>query len=330
MFGLILFVWRTIALILLIPPRDAPNNVPFRVSDSRNETFSSCMLVMDDNHFLVEWLAYHYHVLPLRYLVVAVDPRSKTSPDKILDRFRKEGMTIDKWTDEDFMSDEERKEAEYFVERKFTSNNLNIEPLVVEHRARQRVFYYKCMKRLKQQGRSWTLLTDSDEFLHLNYKTIQSKKIKSPAISAPGSVMPFLRRELERPGNNLTTPCVQIPRIRFGAIESNRREVRYRVPLAFDPLRFQTLRWRKHARADNYQYNKISKTMIDLSRVEWDDIEPVESVHRPIKNICKRRRMYIRSDDQVFVINHYLGSWQQYIYRDDARTGKERSKEVSI
>ena len=41
-----------------------------------DEAFSACMLVMDDNHRLTEWLAYHYHVLPLRYLVVAVDPKA--------------------------------------------------------------------------------------------------------------------------------------------------------------------------------------------------------------------------------------------------------------
>jgi hypothetical protein len=35
-----------------------------------HSTFSSCLLVMDDNHRLAEWLAYHYHVLPLRYMVV--------------------------------------------------------------------------------------------------------------------------------------------------------------------------------------------------------------------------------------------------------------------
>ena len=39
-----------------------------------NEGFSSCLLIMDDNHYLIEWLAYHYHVLPLRRLIVATDP----------------------------------------------------------------------------------------------------------------------------------------------------------------------------------------------------------------------------------------------------------------
>lgn len=38
------------------------------------ESFAACLIVMDDNHRLVEWLAYHYWALPLRRLVIAVDP----------------------------------------------------------------------------------------------------------------------------------------------------------------------------------------------------------------------------------------------------------------
>ena len=50
---------------------------------SSYNSFSACMLIKDDNDLLNEWLAYHYHVLNLRYLVVAVDPSSATSPTPI-------------------------------------------------------------------------------------------------------------------------------------------------------------------------------------------------------------------------------------------------------
>merc|ERR1740124_1124009 len=33
-----------------------------------------CLLIRDDNDRLPEWLAYHYQMLPLLHLVVAVDP----------------------------------------------------------------------------------------------------------------------------------------------------------------------------------------------------------------------------------------------------------------
>jgi hypothetical protein len=33
------------------------------VSKDDLNSFAGCMLIMDDNHFLIEWLAYHYHVM---------------------------------------------------------------------------------------------------------------------------------------------------------------------------------------------------------------------------------------------------------------------------
>ncbi|GFH48609.1 hypothetical protein CTEN210_05085 [Chaetoceros tenuissimus] len=61
---------------------------------------------MDDNHRLIEWLAYHHFALPLRRLIVMVDPRSKTSPLPILQRWEKY-MTIDLWHDNDVFSKQE-------------------------------------------------------------------------------------------------------------------------------------------------------------------------------------------------------------------------------
>jgi hypothetical protein len=53
---------------VVYPVEDQIPNPP--VPADGYSAFSSCLLVMDDNHRLTEWLAYHYHVLPLRYMVV--------------------------------------------------------------------------------------------------------------------------------------------------------------------------------------------------------------------------------------------------------------------
>ena len=58
-------------------------------------TFSACLLVKDDNQLLPEWLAYHYTVMPLRRLIVGVDPLSLTRVEPILDKYRELGMDID-------------------------------------------------------------------------------------------------------------------------------------------------------------------------------------------------------------------------------------------
>ena len=41
-----------------------------------NNSMSACLLIMDDTIKLTEWIAYHYTVLPLSHLIVAIDPAS--------------------------------------------------------------------------------------------------------------------------------------------------------------------------------------------------------------------------------------------------------------
>jgi hypothetical protein len=239
-------------------------------------------------------------------------------------------MDIVQWKDDDFMPPKDREEAEFHVRRYFggPKNQNNITPELIQHRARQRLFYFHCMEHLKEQGRDWTLLIDSDEFVYVNYPTVAALNLTAPPINKTGSVMSFLKEELQRPGHNLTSPCVQMPRLRFGNQESEAGDVKRHVPVGFNASKFQTLRWRKHASTKNYFANRISKTMIDLSRVGWSDLVPVDSIHMPIRSMCRQRRLHIRKEEQVFAINHYLGTWEQYSYRDDSRTGKERSHEV--
>ena len=52
-------------------------------------SWSACLLIKDNNSILPEWLAYHYTVLPLRRLIVGVDPSSDTDPQSIFDLYGK-------------------------------------------------------------------------------------------------------------------------------------------------------------------------------------------------------------------------------------------------
>jgi hypothetical protein len=139
--------------------------LPFFTSSSQSDTipeFSACLLVMDDNHLLSEWLAYHYFALNLRTLIVMVDPKSQTSPRYIFDRW-KDRIDIQQWRQTDIMTLSEFLEAQTKVMEYFGAGQLN--PELVLHRARQRLFYYKCMQHLQTSGKGWTLLTDTDEYV---------------------------------------------------------------------------------------------------------------------------------------------------------------------
>jgi Glycosyl transferase family 2 len=325
-------------MVKAVPPLAAPS--PSSANErNRNDSFAACLLVMDDNHYLTEWLAYHYHVLPLRHLIVAVDPRSRTSPAVILNRWKDAINITVWWKDTDFVANAtEFDEAESWISIKFQSDNPSAN--LIRHRARQRLFYYHCMQEHKKAHRKWTLLTDSDEFLTVNYDTVRAlrsddEESVAPPISEPGSVLKLLQHELQyHPGNNITsTPCVQIPRIRFGTVETDPVDLQAGVPADLrqdlNASHLATLRWRKHAAPTNYQQNRISKVIVDLSRVEWRYLEPVDSIHKPVNQYCKRRKLHIRADEQLLLIHHYLGTWAQYSYRSDARAGNERSQRVS-
>ena len=358
-------LWSNVQLVNVTSLPNKPS-IPFVPKQHSNKSprninytdgAAACLLVMDDNHRLIEWLAYHYHTLPLRYLVIAVDPRSQTQPDKILQRWNattnknnknNNKLTIIHWrSDADYMTPHEMERAQNTVRRFFRKDQPS--ESLVRHRARQRIFYMKCLQHCQQQGRHWTAIIDTDEYLALNYQTIQrhyqrrtlapqqSNKQGTnvpptpPPITQPGSILTFLQQELERPDAfaNITSPCLQIPRIRFGAKESRTEQVQQQVPTAFNGTLWETLRWRWHATEGNYGVNRISKTMLDLSRIDWDDLQqPVDSIHRPIQNLCGRRKLHIRKSEQALVIHHYLGTLEHYNFRNDARQGKERSEKV--
>ena len=119
--------------------------------------FSACLLVKDDNQILPEWLAYHYTVLPLRRLIVGVDPLSKTSPEHILDGYRAIGMNITTWTGNWYWED-----GRWSQEKYANFNPLNYTWMHGHnmHRVRQLVFLRTCLKQLKQEGRDVRVHTE--------------------------------------------------------------------------------------------------------------------------------------------------------------------------
>jgi hypothetical protein len=327
------------------------------------QEFAACLLVMDDSHYLMEWLAYHYHAVNLRTLIIVADPKSQTSPRQVLDRWR-DYIDIREWKDSDYGNPLEFQEALREVQQYF---GPSVSPILAQHRARQRLFYYKCLQTLKRQGQHWTLLTDTDEFVTINYQIAReynmTDHLQPP--NQPGAVAHFVHEharilppsgmaffsapQQQQPppqGQNSSSagaiqpnaellkdnpplfmlqssPCVQIPRIRFGAQESSPNEIQRRVPSVggfYNGSDFLTLRWRSHTLAHEYQLNKISKTILDLSRIDMDELVPVNSIHLPVRSLCQQRRLHLRKSQSLLVIHHYLGSLEQYLYREnDAR-----------
>ena len=288
------------------------------------DTFSACLLVMDDNHRLVEWLAYHYHVLPLRYLIIAVDPRSKTSPTHILNRWRQKGMYIEEWSDYQIFKPE--------LARNRVSDEDPLQIKRDRHRARQKNFYRLCLRRLALTNRTYTMLIDTDEFLVYNHagrakfeewekeqqKILEASRFQGnkrirpskppPTTAEAGAMIGYIRQEKAAGHPFYQSSCISAPRSQFGAKESSLEERQAQVPEGIDAERFDTLRFRKHVDRNDFVRNGLSKSIIDVSQLDPEKIPRIMSLHRPIKTICSAP--WKNDWDSGLRINHYLGSWE--------------------
>jgi len=124
--------------------------------DANEESFSACILWMDDNHRLEEWLAYHYYFLKLRYVVMNIDPFSRTSPNAIIDRWNDGekkynlNMTIVTMTDRDYVEDFDGEMKKIEIARNSsTDQEYQLGNAKTQyHRNRQHAFYKACSTHL--------------------------------------------------------------------------------------------------------------------------------------------------------------------------------------
>jgi hypothetical protein len=270
-----------------------------------NSTFSACLLLMDDNHRLVEFMAYHYHTLPLRHLIVAVDPRSRTSPTEILNRYRRMGVYIEQWTDSDFLDPK--------LANNIVPDDARFQLKRDRHRARQKVFYRMCLIKMKEENRTFVTLHDTDEYLIYNHaggknfeayesrmqalhdhsrnkEKLRNKPVHTPPSTAEeGAMLPYILKEKAGGNPYFQSPCISVPRLHFGGVESTEAEKQYQVPKSFASQadQFDTFRWRKHAKRNDFVKNNLAKVIIDVSRVDMAATPRFRSLHRPIPSICQ-------------------------------------------
>jgi hypothetical protein len=277
----------------------------------QKESFSSCLLVMDENFRLYEWLSYHYHVLPLRYVVVAVDPRSHLSPEPVLDLFRKElNMTIITWTDDD-----------YVVWKKKLPINASSYALTDRYVERQRRFLEMCMRHMQEQGRTWVALWDVDEYISINgYDRVTNGNITLPSdLSEPGVILTLLKQIEQK-------ICFSMVRIDVGSKEST--HLNQTLIPNLQPQRLDTLRYLyKNRHGGRKVGNGLGKVFLNVQNITFPIDVP--SPHRPIKQLCPGAPGNKDSEEGPFYILHYIASWEAYNFRSqDARIGTYRTWEI--
>ena len=307
---------------------NAPN---LNEADPKPFSFSACLLVKDANVLLPEWLAYHYTRLPLRRLIVAVDPLSFTDPKQILSQFETIGMKITTWyNDTEYTGLDDGKFKWYWerhVNKKFRYGNpprgctmpygLDIPLLHYKHKNRQCAFYSSCLRTLKEEGtRSWTILIDTDEYLAFNHyddkedepghcrgnttciqdfdQSIKRGTNIRTKLGQFKTVAEYIRRQNDYMFMEAEKPCVVLPRFLYPSLEFGDD---LQLPTGFNTSDFHTLRFR-HRGGFNLQ---LGKDIIDVSRMNKFKIS---QPHR-INEECTGSNGWAHTSDKSFRINHY-------------------------
>jgi hypothetical protein len=293
-------------------------------TDASNE-FSSCLMVMDDNHRLIEWIAYHYFVMNLRYLVILPDPRSEVFPKPILDRWRKY-MTIVEWSDDDYFNDKERRKAEQY------HKTPDAKSLAQQyHNMRQDGFLRSCTKHMRDHDRNWVSFHDVDEYWVLNSNTVNGAHER---MAQPGSVLTFIKEIqglleplMEELGVTVSDryvgPCISTYRTLYGAVESTKEERDKNVPEFLDSRRFDTLRWRQHRKHNKPQ---LGKSLIDLTRITERDLQNNDEKYSPHQTLTLCPPIFY-TKVAFLNLNHYFGNWESYSFRpNDGRAGARKTR----
>ena len=220
-------------------------------------------------------------------------------------------LTIIEWTDSDFVTWDEPMPA-----------NATPHFLRYRHLRRQEKFYQACLTHLYKHNRTWTALYDTDEVLLLKNAASMEQK---------GSILTYIHQIEDE--TNKTTDCFQSARHLMCTSEISEQEMFDSVPASIssdntplDPWRLDTLRYHFGNSRVNKE-NGLGKTIINVQSLGPHFPLVVRGVHRPIVEVCGSpfRKDSISSP---FRINHYLGSWEAYSFRDDSRKGGERSFEA--
>jgi len=298
-------------------PRIADNESNMNFLENPTASFGACLMVMDDSHFLSEWLAYHWLVLPLRHVVVYIDPKSQTSPLNILERF-KDYMTIEvvDWTYADAYS-QPPKESE---------GTIHAQPVNRKLVGEQLKFYEDCMKWYKRRNwNSWITLHDTDEFMSINPVARSPGSgvylDGAPDHTEPGSVMKFLKMimkdRVSKDGQH--TPCLGVPRMQF-CTEEDPVTTTHARGLGMKDEDFVTLRYSKFPRGK--EGTRAPKDLVYIGGIDRSYVEGMDMLKngaRPHDVLPERCEWHQRREGSPFQIYHYSGTVEQRSFRKDPR-----------
>lgn len=318
-------------------------------STDNHRVFGACLMVKDDNELLPEWLAYHYTILPLRFVVLGLDYNSSQDPESILRRWR-DHANLTYWIlpAGNFSHRHSRMGAmnhrTAMPPHRVTRESQNLK--VSHHHAlveRQKGFVTACAELLHKHGVRWTSLIDTDEFVLPNKLSQQDEtltidgkgphSIRSTSLQVRTNDLQSIRTlsvadvlvDLYKRG--VIGSCYTLPRLLVGALENRTcheaSSVQSWTFKHFPNQSFSTLRFLQHAPKGDFAHNKFGKVFLDLQQIPFATVSQQQprSIHRPYKQHCGPGVVHF--PDSFFYLNHYIGDWARYSSRSDQRRNRQ-------
>ncbi|GAX29411.1 hypothetical protein FisN_16Hh149 [Fistulifera solaris] len=302
-----------------------PEHIYFRNSTAANhtiqlppfspqESFGACALVLNQNHRMTEWIAYHYFALPMRTLIIAYDPKCTQRATDLLHRW-KDVIDVIEWEEDDYLPADWLEDIRENY-RPASPLDKPIERVIHEHR--QIYFMQQCTLTLADKNISRVIHHDVDEYLRVN-----TNLVKGYDTTRPGHITEFLNQKsfTKIPsGWSWDSGCWVLLRLFFTPVfedsPGHRQSLYKHINFPwFQPTHFDTLRyrWRKTLAQKTakgiLQLNNLPSTV--LSRRE-NFFDKWMKVHNPLgRPLCEGPWPVIASP---LILNHYLGSYEAYLY----------------
>lgn len=297
--------------------------------------FGACLMFKDDMDLLPEWIAYHYTILPLRYLILGVDVGNQQDPRPYLQQWNALGL---QYKVVSLGADDSGGNGNIKMTSRTTTNTtLNVqqcagsnlhgnhsETTALEaHHAfvdRQKVFVQQCTMQMQAWNVHWTTFIDSDEFITYNNNN-NGNGGATPTIEHPLSfetVASSLQRWQDQ--GKVKSPCYTLPRLRYGALENATCTTATPFILPGESS-LTTRRFVQHARPGDFASNKFGKVILNVSAIPPQLVQSQlpRNIHRPYRPYCGPAAA--AADDSVLLrANHYVGALERFTARaQDAR-----------
>eukprot|EP00977_Amphora_coffeiformis_P011967 scaffold2919_cov161-Amphora_coffeaeformis.AAC.4 len=285
--------------------------------DRRQDVFGACLMFKDDVASLPEFLAYHYTVLPLRFVVLGTDVGNQQDPRPLLEKWSQRTALQYHLIPVGNLTDDVTLHQKHSTARDAHHAFVN----------RQRLFLRACIRQMKTWNVHWTTFTDSDEYVTYIYDQDYQ----------PDTTLAQRLHKWQAGGELINQVCYTMPRLRYGSLET------VQCPATTNSTREQhdtisfssslnTQRFVQHAHPYDFKANKYGKVLMNVSAIARDVVEKekepfIYSIHRPYTEYCARAAWVKEARLRV---NHYTGSLDKFLGRaDDVRRNADIYQQLS-